>query len=244
MPRLHRLHEALGAPIGGFAGMMARWPSLVAAALFHYACYLAMIALALWNELRPAATVPDLVIEHVPYLAAVARQNYLIWLAATLPLSLLLLWSEPRRWARYMVTGGLTTLIRGATIVLTGLGPPHPALAGPGIAGRSFGEAFWELVSPLGVFARNSYGAYLTKDLFFSGHTATTFLLVLYLRHRPGLFWTALVAHAVVVSSVLVSHLHYGIDLAGAWAFAFAVYVAREGWPGPKADAGSSSRLT
>jgi hypothetical protein len=203
----------------------------VASALaFRAGCYAAMTAAAVWNELRPAPTVPDLVIAHVPYLPAVARANYLLWLAAYLPLSLALLWRAPRTFARYTVTAGLVSLARGATLVLTGLGAPDPARAGPGIAGRDPVAAFLDLLSPWDVFANDAMAAYLTKDLFFSGHTATTFLLVLYLWRFPRLRAPAVVAHVLVVGSVLVSHLHYGIDVAGAYAVAFAIYVLREGW--------------
>ena len=219
---------------GGWAALAALWPRLLAAAFFRYACYAAMTGMALWNELRPAATVPDLAIAAIPLVPAVARANYLLWLGLYAPLVAALLLTEPRRWIRYMVTGGLVSLTRGVTIALTGLGPPDPAVAGPGVAGRAFGHAFLELVSPLGVFGRDAYGAYLTKDLFFSGHAATTFLLLLYLRHRPRLRWVALAAHLAVVLSVLLSHIHYAIDVAGAWAFTLAIYALREGWPGPR----------
>ncbi len=229
VPRL-RVEPVAPEPMG-LAGIATLWPALAGAALFRFACYAAMTALALWNELRPAATVPDLAIEHLPFVPAVARWNYLLWLALYVPLVAALLYSEPRRWIRYMVTGGLVSLVRGATIALTGLGPPDPAVAGPGAAGHAFWPAFLDLVSPFGVFARNSYGAYLTKDLFFSGHAATTFLLLLYLWHRPRLRWAALAAHLAVVLSVLFSHIHYAIDLVGAWAFTFAIYALREGWP-------------
>ena len=72
--------------------------------------------------------------------------------------------------------------------------------------------------------------AYLTKDLFFSGHTATTFVLLLYLWRFPRLRVPATVAHVAVVASVLFSHLHYAIDVAGAYAVAFSIFVLREGW--------------
>ena len=39
-----------------------------------------------------------------------------------------------------------------------------------------------------------------------------------------------LVGHVVVVASVFLSHLHYSIDVIGAYAMAFSVYVLREGW--------------
>jgi hypothetical protein len=219
---------------GALGALRALWAPILGAAAFRYGCYAAMTALALWNERRPAPTVPDAVLEALPYVDWVARANYALWLALYLPLAVALLVSDPRRWIRYMVTGGLVSLARGVTIALTGLGPPDPARAGPGIGGRGFLEAFGELLSPLGVFARGSMGAYLTKDLFFSGHAATTFLLFLYLRDRPGLRRIALLAHAVVVASVLLARIHYAIDVVGAWAVTFAIYALREGWPRPE----------
>jgi hypothetical protein len=215
----------------GPAGLLAAWRAVAAALLFRGACYAAMIAAAIWNELRPAPTLPDLVLARVPYVEAVARGNYLLWLAVYLPLSLTLLWSSPRRFARYTVTAGLVSLARGATLLMTGLGVPDPAHAGPGLGGRAPLEAFLELLSPWDVFAKDAMAAYLTKDLFFSGHTATTFLLLLYVWRSPRLRWPALAGHVLVVLSVFLAHLHYTIDVAGAYAVAFAIFALREGWP-------------
>jgi hypothetical protein len=225
-------------PQGGPRAILAIWPSIAGALLFRYAAYAAMTALALWAELRPAPTLPDAVLERLPYVPWVDRANYWVWLAVYLPLAVILLWTEPRRWVRYMVTGGLVSLARGVTIALTGLGVPDPAHAGPGIGTRDFGTALAELLSPLGVFDRGAMAAYLTKDLFFSGHVATTFLLWLYLRGRPRLAPIALAASLAVTASVLLSHLHYAIDVVGAWAVTFAIFALREGWPraGPRTD--------
>lgn len=214
---------------------------ILLALLFRALCYAAMTAAAVWAERRPApGALPDLVLGALPYLGWVARANYLLWLAVYLPLAAALLFAEPERWVRYMVTGGLVSLARGATIAMTGLGPPDPAHAGAGLAGRSAWEAFLELLSPWGVFARGSAQAYLTKDLFFSGHTATTFLLLLYLWPHRRLRFIALGAHALVVASVLLSRLHYSIDVAGAWAVTFAVYALRE-WT-PRAPSSGAAR--
>jgi hypothetical protein len=191
-----------------------------------------MTAAAVWSERRPApGALPDLLLGALPYVEWVARANYLLWLAVYLPLALAFLALEPRRWARYMVTGGLVSLARGVTLALTGLGPPDPAHAGPGLADRGAFQAWLELVSPWGVFAKGTAQAYLTKDLFFSGHTATTFLLVLYLWPWRRLRWAALAAHLAVVASVLLARIHYGIDVAGAWAVTFAIYAVREWAP-------------
>jgi len=221
---------------GGPRAILAIWPSIAGALLFRYAAYAAMTALALWAELRPAPTLPDAVLGWLPYVPWIDRANYWVWLCVYLPLAVVLLWTEPRRWVRYMVTGGLVSLARGVTIALTGLGVPDPAHAGPGIGGRDFGSAFAELLSPLGVFDRGAIAAYLTKDLFFSGHVATTFLLWLYLRGRPRLAPVALVASLAVTASVMLAHLHYAIDVVGAWAITFAIFVLREGWPLPQPE--------
>jgi hypothetical protein len=218
---------------GGLRAILAIWPSIAGALLFRYAAYAAMTALALWAELRPAPTLPDAVLARLPYVPWVDRANYWVWLCVYLPLTVVLLWSEPRRWVRYMVTGGLVSLARGVTIALTGLGVPDPAHAGQGIGARDFATAFAELISPIGVFDRGAIAAYLTKDLFFSGHVATTFLLWLYLRGRPRLAPVALGASLAVTASVLLAHLHYAIDVVGAWAITFAIFALREGWPTP-----------
>jgi hypothetical protein len=221
-PAPPRPSRAAGSVLGAVVGALA----------FRALSYGAMTAVAVWAERRPApGGLPDLALGALPYVASLARANYLVWLVAYLPLSLVLLASEPRRWARYMVTGGLVSLARGATIALTGLGPPDPLHAGPGLGGRSALRAWLDLVSPWAVFAHGSAQAYLTKDLFFSGHTATTFLLLLYLWRRPALRWVAVGAHVFVVATVLLSRLHYAIDVAGAWAVTFAIFAIREWQP-------------
>jgi hypothetical protein len=203
---------------------------LAGAFAWRAGCYAAMTALALWAETRPAPSLPDAVLALVPYVPWVDRVNYVAWLFLYLPLALVLLVDEPRRWVRYMVTGGLVSLARGLTIALTGLGAPDPAHAGPGIGALSYSSALVDLLLPTRIFG-GAAQAYLTKDLFFSGHAATTFLVFLYLSHRPRLRWVALLAHALAVASVLFSHVHYAIDVVGAWAVTFAIYALREWRP-------------
>ena len=205
------------------------------AAVLRYACFAVMVWLTLLAEARPApGPLPDLVLEHVPYVPAVDRWNYYIWLACYIPPGIVLLLLSPVRFSRFMVTGGLLSILRGICIPLTGLGPvrlpdANPArLADPGV----FTRAFFEIVDPTGVFFRDSAHVYLTKDLFFSGHVATTLLLLLYVWPFRRLRWAMLALHAVVVASVFLSHLHYTIDVVGAWAIAFTVFVLREGRPG------------
>ena len=213
------------------ARVAASWRLVVFGVAFRYACYAAMTALALWNEYRPAPTLSDTVVGLVPYVPWVDHVNYLAWLVLYAPLSLALLVRDTPRWQRYMVTGGLVSLARGLCIAATALGPPDPLHAGPGIGGQPFLPAFAQLLSPVGVFVHGAAHAYLTKDLFFSGHTATTFTLLLYLWSIPRLRWPALAAHVVIVATVFFAHLHYTIDVLGAYGITFAIYAVREWGP-------------
>lgn len=206
--------------------------------------FIAMMALALYAEGRPAPHLPDLIIDHLPYVETAARYNHYLLALSYIPLSLALLATEPRRFCRYNVTAGCLSLLRGVSIVVTGLGPVHGAdvhagmFDGPG-GGERYLAALWELCTPGGLLVRGG-GLYLGKDLYFSGHTSATFLLLLYVwPHRP-LRSYALVGHVLVVASVFASHLHYTIDVIGAYAVALSIYALREGWP-PRPTAGSPS---
>ncbi len=206
-------------------------PAIGGALAFRAACYAAMTALALWAESTRGPVLHDALLSRLPYVPWIDRVNYVAWLVVYLPLALLFLFSEPRRWVRYMITGGIVSLVRGVCIVATTLGAPDPDHAGAGLAGKGFFDAYVDLLSPIGVFANGSARAYLTQDLFFSGHAATTFLLVLYLWNRPTLRWIAIGAHVAMVAAVMLSHLHYSIDVLGAWAFTFAIFALREWRP-------------
>lgn len=198
---------------------------------FRLACYYAMVWLALWAEARPApARLPDLVLEVVPYVPLVDRYNYLLWLVSYVPVALWLLSKDAERFIRYMISSGLIALVRGASIVATGLGPVRGDDLHAGMDAQTRWEAFLHLITPFGFFDTGA-GArvYLTKDLFFSGHTATTLLLLLYVWRYPALRVVMLVTHVAVVASVFFAHLHYTIDVIGAYAITLTLFTLREG---------------
>jgi len=66
-------------------------------------------------------------------------------------------------------------------------------------------------------------GTLLTKDLFFSGHTSTLFLLFLvaHARWQKVVFISCVV---VVAACVLIQHVHYSIDVYAAPFFAYGAY--------------------
>ncbi len=105
----------------------------------------------------------------------------------------------------------LMILFRMGAMFLTALEPP------PGMI---------ELKDPFVEFFGT--GKVLTKDLFFSGHTAT--MAVLFLNVRQPVLKYLLLAGAVVVGfSVLLQHVHYSIDVFAAPFFAWCAYgIARK----------------
>lgn len=66
-------------------------------------------------------------------------------------------------------------------------------------------------------------GKTLTKDLFFSGHTATLFIL--FLTAEDKLFKRIFLVSTIIVAiSVLMQHVHYSIDVFAAIFFTYACY--------------------
>ena len=235
-------------PLGPAArrGAGRTWgPRVAGAVLFRYACFVVMLALSLWAEARPAPHLPDLIIDHLPYLSFIDRYNHWLLTLAYIPLALALLLVDAQRFVRYNVTSGLLSLVRGLCIAATGLGPVRGPdvhagmfLTASGQPSGAFFQALVELCTPGGLFGKDAAHVYLTKDLFFSGHTGVTFLLLLYIWPERRLRWLMLTGHVLVVVSVLVSHLHYTIDIVGAYAIAFSLYTLREGWPRRRLAAG------
>jgi len=68
-------------------------------------------------------------------------------------------------------------------------------------------------------------GTFITKDLFFSGHTSCQFLAFLCLSHKRDKM-LALISTILVGSLVLVQHVHYTVDVVAAIPLTFICYIA------------------
>jgi membrane-associated phospholipid phosphatase len=187
--------------------------SLLAMVGWRYGAHALMVALALWNESRPAPSLPDLVVAAVPRVDWIARHNYHLWLAAYLPVALALLVKDRAACLRFLWVGGWLSLLRGVNA---------------GADAATLFHAWRSIVNPLTALFTDAPNVALTKDLFFSGHVASTFLLWLYCRGKGALGPLALAGHLFVVAVVLLAHLHYSIDVVGGWLAAFALFALFE----------------
>jgi hypothetical protein len=204
--------------------------ALGAAILFRYLCHSLMLIPVLLNELRPAPTVPDLLLGIVPRIDWLAHINYYLWIACYFPPALYLLWRDRGLFARFIIIDGIISLTRGLMIPLTGLGPPF----GPDVNALRpfpFWPTWWKLVNPVRALFGDTAGIYLTKDMFFSGHIATTFLLFLYgrqLGRKAARVFLALQLFSLLV--VFLTHLHYTVDVIGAYAVTFTAFTLGDRW--------------
>lgn len=113
---------------------------------------------------------------------------------------------SPAIYLRFIWAYALLFISRIISIGLTPLDPP------PGLI---------ELRDPLSNYF---YGAkFITKDLFFSGHTASICLMAFCLV-RPLDRWLVFVGTAIVGIGVLIQRVHYTADVVAAPVFAYAVY--------------------
>jgi hypothetical protein len=193
-----------------------------------------MLGLAMLNERRLAPTLPDTILSITPYIDWIDRYNYHLWLLCYVPLALILYRKDRSAFLHFMYVGGLLSLIRGVCICMTGLGPVRMSDVNAGMSFAEAAQAWWALVNPFSALTGDAPHIYLTKDLYFSGHTSTTMMLWLYCRPYGWLGPAALAAHIIVVASVFLSHLHYTIDVIGAWTLTWALFTATGGrWHAP-----------
>lgn len=214
--------------------MSFRWrESLFAMISWRYATHAAMVALALLNEPRPAPSLHDLVLDAIPRVDWIWRHNYHLWVAAYFPVALWLLARDRAACLRFLWIGGWLSLLRGLTILLTVLGPVDGHDVNAGASAATLWHAWVAIVNPVTALLTDAPHVGLTKDLFFSGHVSTTFLLWLYCRRsgrdsRAAISAVALAGHLLVTATVLLGHVHYTIDVVGAWAITFFVFALAE----------------
>lgn len=127
-----------------------------------------------------------------------------IYLSIILFLSAILL--KPYKLMLALQTYGMMVIFRTIAMYLTPLNPPSGII----LLNDPFVQMFGK-------------GEIFTKDLFFSGHTATLFLLFL-LSENKNLRIIFFISTLVVGVSVLLQKVHYSIDVFAAFFFAFCAF--------------------
>jgi hypothetical protein len=157
-----------------------------------------------WVEHRPGVVLPDRVLAAIPPRDVTWVTFALVYAGILTSVAVLL--PHPRRLLLGLQAYVVLLLLRMAVMWVTPLEAP------PGMIPLED-----PLVQVLGT------GPVLTKDLFFSGHTSTAFLLALM---APGRTTRAffLAFTAAVATCVLWQHVHYTVDVLVAPVFAFASY--------------------
>lgn len=157
-------------------------------------------------QARPGVVLPDPLLEALPARDVSTATFGVIYLSIAVALVYLL--PRPTLLLRALWAYALLHLLRIATLWLLPLeAPPHLLVLHDPLVERFF------YASP----------APITKDLFFSGHTATLALLALAV--GKGRLRIALALLTVAVAAlVLVQHAHYTYDVLAAIPFAFACY--------------------
>jgi hypothetical protein len=183
-----------------------------------------------WVELRPGVVLPD------PVLALLQPRD-LTWvtfsiLHSAIMVTAVALLRHPRALALGLRSYVLMILLRMVAMALVPLEPPPGMIA---------------LQDPF-IQQLGTHGQVLTRDLFFSGHTATMSILTLNAR-TPRLRAVMLACTVAVAGCVVWQAVHYTIDALAAPFFAYAAYrialltaPARQQDPAPAARAVRSAR--
>ncbi len=156
-------------------------------------------------ERRSGSIIDDLLLRHLPANDISVILFSVLW--AVILLGLYRSFQYPGIFISLLVSFCFLTLIRTASIYLIPLEPPFLLIP---------------LKDPLSNFF---YGqpVFITKDLFFSGHTATMFLMFLCLNKKHDKL-IAFLASIITAVLLLVQHVHYTVDVLAAPLFSWLAY--------------------
>lgn len=174
--------------------------SLIFLAVALYINYL----LGTYVESTNGPALPDTILDHLEPVNFGPMPIYLHRAAVTL-LLMYMLFARPTKLTFGLKAICLLIIVRSFTMVLTNLGLP---------AGRIPDEVGLAHVESIN----------FTKDLFFSGHVAFSFLGYLLLRSEGIIKYFMLISSLILSFIVLAMHLHYSIDVVAAFFFTYGVY--------------------
>jgi membrane-associated phospholipid phosphatase len=158
-------------------------------------------------EKREGIVLQDYVLDAIPPMDVSIPTFIVIW--GMVLLVFFRIYQNPRLFLVIAYGFILMCLCRILTISLLPLNPP------PGLI---------TLKDPIANIAYGVNGTFITKDLFYSGHTGNMFLFFLCLEAK----WDkiiALTASFLIGFLVLIQHIHYSIDVIAAFIFTYFLYL-------------------
>ena len=158
-------------------------------------------------EKREGMVLQDFVLERLPATDVSIPTFFIIW--SVVLLVFYRIYQNPIIFLVVAYGFILMCIARVLTISLLPLNPP------PGLI---------TLKDPIANIAYGGKGIFITKDLFYSGHTGNMFLFFLCLQAK----WDKIIALAasfMVGILVLIQHIHYSIDVISAFIFTYFLYL-------------------
>jgi membrane-associated phospholipid phosphatase len=158
-------------------------------------------------EKREGMVLQDYVLDAIPAIDVSIPTFVIIW--SVVLLVFYRIYQNPRLFLLVAYGFILMCLARILTISLLPLNPPAGIIV---------------LKDPIANIAYGGKGIFITKDLFYSGHTGNMFLFFLCLEAK----WDKIIALAAAVLIgilVLIQHIHYSIDVFAAFIFTYLLYL-------------------
>ena len=158
-------------------------------------------------EKREGMVLHDYLLDAIPAMDVSIPTFIIIW--SVVMLVLYRIYQNPRLFLVVAYGFILMCLARILTISLLPLNPPTGIIT---------------LQDPIANIAYGGNGIFITKDLFYSGHTGNMFLFFLCLEAK----WDkmiALISSFLIGLLVLIQHIHYSIDVFAAFIFTYFIYL-------------------
>lgn len=158
-------------------------------------------------EKREGMVLQDYVLDAIPAIDVSIPTFVIIW--STVLLVFFRIYQNPRLFLVVAYGFILMCLARVLTISMLPLNPPAGLIV---------------LKDPIANIAYGGNGIFITKDLFYSGHTGNMFLFFLCLERKWDKIF-ALTASFLVGILVMIQHIHYSIDVIAAFIFTYFIYL-------------------
>ncbi len=156
-------------------------------------------------EKRNGTLLNDWILSKLPSYNLSVPIFIVIWLMGLI--SIMRAFRDPYIYLVFCWSYIFVSIFRAASIIFIPLNPPVGLV---------------ELIDPL---SNTFYGnAVITKDLFFSGHTSTIFLMFLCMKNKGDKILT-LTATFILAVLLMIQHIHYVIDIVAAPVFTYISYL-------------------